>query len=132
MSRHRLGFNYRDAPILMGRDRGSNYAADEPEEGYYQTRRRGGVYRPIAIWYGPPLDPVTGEEMDRMWRWNCLYMGRLINVATVWPECKKNPIDRAEYDYLIARAEHAAKHDRTDPFHPKAKGVDWLTSPPAF
>lgn len=110
------------------------HSTDALEQGYFRLRRgAGSVYRPVAIWHGPPLDPVTGEELDRGHRWQVLFCGRFIwDEALVWPVCKGEPISRAEYDYLLARVVFAKEHDPRDPFaHPTGR-VDWLESSPAF
>ena len=40
--------------------------AENPTAGYYRTRlRSGGVQVGVYIWFGPPFDPETGEELDR-------------------------------------------------------------------
>lgn len=113
--------------------RREGWSADALEEGYYRIRRNAGsVWRPIAIWFGPPLDPVTGEELERSWRWQILFCGRFIwDESLVWPYCKGEPIDRAEYDYLIARLQHAERDPRDPYAHPTGR-VDWLTSTPTF
>lgn len=128
----RANLIYDRLPSAPTIDRGALYAADEPIAGYYRKRRRDAVWRPIAIWHGPPLDPWDGTELDRSWRWICLFAGRHIDLATVWPDCQKNPIDRAEYEYLLARIDHAARHDPTDPYGHKSGSIDWLTAPPPF
>ncbi|TNE38286.1 MAG: hypothetical protein EP345_17360 [Sphingomonadales bacterium] len=101
-------------------------------EGLYRIRR--GVWRPIAIWHGRPLDPVTHEPLDRSLRWNVLYCGRpIFDFTSVWPKCSADPIDQAEYDYLIARHEWAKAHDKRDPFASLSGRIDWLNcTPPTF
>lgn len=94
-------------------------------DGLYRIRR--GVWRPIAIWHGRPLDPVTHEPLDRSLRWNVLYCGRpIFDFSRVWPKCWENPIDQAEYDYLIARHEWAIAHDPRDPFASPSGRIDLL------
>lgn len=100
--------------------------------GLYRIRR--GVLRPVAIWYGQPLDPVTSEPLDRSLRWNVLYCGRpLADWSQVWPKCFADPIDQAEYDYLIDRHEWARANDPRDPFASLSSKINLLTcSPPTF
>lgn len=101
-------------------------------EGLYRIRR--GVWRPIAIWHGRPLDPVTGEPLDRSLRWNVLYCGRPLDDFTlVWPKCSADPIDQEEYDHLMQRHAWAKAHDRRDPYASMSSKIDLLKcSPPTF
>ena len=79
-----------------------------PVAGFYRFRRRkAAIFAPLRIWYGPPHDPVTGEEMDRSWRWQAELAGELIDVEYVWPACARNPIDRETYDRMNRRREWA-------------------------
>jgi hypothetical protein len=108
---------------------------DEPVAGFYKLRRgAASVYRPIAIWYGPPFDPVTGDELDRSPRWQAMFLGRLIwDLGLVWPYCAADRIDRLEYDYLLERARWASEHDPADPFGTASGRVDWdRATPPSF
>jgi hypothetical protein len=69
-----------------------------PAEGYYRFRlRSGSVFGGVRIWYGAPLDPVTGEELDRSWRWQALFNGEPIDLDRVWPTCAGDPITEDEY-----------------------------------
>ncbi|MES2289320.1 MAG: hypothetical protein V4530_06230 [Pseudomonadota bacterium] len=82
---------------------GEGFDPDTPIEGFYSTQLRfGGVHVGIRIWYGPPNDPVTGEEMDRSWRWQALCNGEPISLERVWPKCADRPIEKAEYDHFSA------------------------------
>lgn len=111
-----------------------NGISDELVDGFYRMRRgAGAVYRPVAIWHGPPRDPDTLELLDRSPRWQVLYCGRYLwDHSLVWPVCAGQPIDRNEYDYLLARVLHAKEHDPRDPFGTPTGRVDWLTSTPPF
>ena len=103
-----------------------------PIAGLYRIRR--GVWRPVAVIFGAPLDPVTDEPLDRSPRWQILYCGRLIwDHTLVWPACWASPIDRDEYVYLIERMEFAKVHDPRDPFGSMSSRVDLLNcSVPVF
>lgn len=105
----------------------------EPVEGYYRTKLvSGGLFVGIFIWYGPPFDPVSGEEMDRSHRWQAHCNGQYIDIDRVWPGCGGDPIDRAEYCHLTSLQdwgrEHAPKSPQANPFKP----VDLLTAPMPF
>ena len=103
-----------------------------PIAGLYRIRR--GVWRPVAVIHGPPLDPVTDEPLDRSPRWQILYCGRMIwDHTLVWPACWANPIDRAEYTYLIERMEFAKAYDPRDLFGSMSSRIDLLNcTPPVF
>lgn len=84
---------------------------DKPFEGCFRFKlRSGGVYGGVRIIYGPPLDPVTGEEMDRSWRWYALHNGEPIDFERVWPQCAGDPISQSEYDHYCARQNWAREH----------------------
>jgi hypothetical protein len=74
---------------------------ERPQEGFYRFKlRSGGVYGVVRIWYGAPLDPQTGEEMDRSWRWQAAFNGELIEFEQAWPQCaKKHAPDSAFADH---------------------------------
>jgi hypothetical protein len=76
----------------------------EPVAGYFRTRlRRGALVVGIKIWNGPPLDPITGEELDRSWRWQALANGEPIDLERVWPGCAGEPITEIEYERYCQR-----------------------------
>lgn len=108
--------------------------AGEPRAGYFKTRLvRGGPKAGVRLFYGPPRDPHTGEEMDRSWRWQAEVNGQREELDRVWPGCMREEIDKTEYNYLSRTQKHALS---TDPYNPLAspkKAVDWETaSPPLF
>lgn len=89
------------APAAPGTFAG--FDVDAPVPGYYRMRlNAAGVDVGIRIWFGPPKDPVTGEELDRSHRWQAEANGRPIDLDRVWPVCAKNPIDEAQHDYLAS------------------------------
>ena len=46
------------------------YSVETPQAGWYAFRLVAGGHKvAVRIWFGAPHDPVTGEEMDRHWRW---------------------------------------------------------------
>jgi len=118
-----------------------------PIPGYYATRLvRGGPRVAVRIWFGPPL--IEGEELDRSPRW-CVeidgntdrweldeeagYRCRVpLEVERVWPFCAKEPIDEAEYRFLVADAAHAREWRPDDPKAEPRKAVDFNTLPMRF
>lgn len=70
----------------------------EPVEGFFRHRLRSGAVRVgVRIFHGPPLDPITGEELDRSWRWQAEVNGEPAEIDRVWPQCTGEPISEAEY-----------------------------------
>lgn len=70
----------------------------------------------IRLWHGPPHDPVTGEELDRSWRWQAHANGELIDLDRVWPQCALNPISEAEYQQYC-RMQQWARENVPDTAH---------------
>jgi hypothetical protein len=82
-----------------------------PVAGYYRLRLNGrGVWGVVRIWLGPPHDPVTGEELDRGWRWQASFNGEPIDLERAWPVCAKHPTDEQHYRRVIARQQWAQEH----------------------
>lgn len=82
-----------------------------PVAGYYRGRLvSGGVIGGIRIWHGPPKDPVTGEELDRSYRWQAEFDGDYVEFDRVWPQCAGSPIDERTYRELVARREWSRKN----------------------
>lgn len=95
MSRARLDYSERSDVRAAGFD------PDQPIEGYYRMRlKMGGAFVGVRIWYGAPLDPETGEEMDRSWRWQALVNDEHVPLERCWPKCGSDPIGEADYQYL--------------------------------
>ncbi len=92
----------------MKRDGEMPVVSNEPVAGYYEERHveiENGIkvresWLPIKLWYGPPSDPVTGEELDRTWRWQALMDGQEIEWYEVWPNGR--PISEAQYEMMLA------------------------------
>ncbi len=105
--------------------------ASEPVAGFYRYRLRSdGVRGGVKIWYGPPFDPVTGEELDRSWRFQASFNGQPVDLERVWPNCAGDPITEADYRRYVARLQWAEQHapesayadgrKRHDPLSPDA------------
>ena len=101
----------------------------EPVAGYFRHRlRSGSVVGGVRIWHGPPLDPTTGEEMDRGWRWQALFDDEPVEFDQVWPGCTGSPITEAEYRSLCARREWARKNAPDSAYAKVGKRRDPLSS----
>lgn len=106
---------------------------DEPVAGFYRGRMvRGGVWVTIRIWYGPPHDPITGEELDRSPRWQAERNGELVAVYAVWPYCAGEPISEAEYRFMLADAKWAREHAPGDPKAKPTERPDFSDLAPPF
>ena len=99
-----------------------------PVAGYFRYRLRSGAVKVgIRIWFGPPLDPVTGEEMDRSLRWQAQANGELIDFDRVWPACTGETISEQEYRRLCARQEWAKMHAPDSSYADPARRSDPLS-----
>jgi hypothetical protein len=106
---------------------------DTPVAGFYRTRlRSGGVYVGVRIWFGAPLDPVTGEELDRGHRWQAHVNGAYHSIEVLWPKCADGPCDEAEYRHLSSLQSWASKHAPDSAIADPTKAIDPLNSPMMF
>lgn len=92
------------APARAGQD------ISQPVAGFFRFKLGGGsVAGGVRIWFGPPHDPVTGEELDRSWRWQAHFNGEPVDFDRVWPACTGEPITQIDYSRLCARTEWARR-----------------------
>lgn len=106
---------------------------DMPVAGFYRTRlRSGGMFVGVRIWFGPPHDPDTGEEMDRGWRWQAEANGRYVDLERVWPGCAGSPIDEAEYQHLSNLQEWAETNAPRSPIANPTRKMTALDTPMMF
>ena len=84
----------------------------KPEAGFFRFRLSGkSVAVGVEIRFGPPLDPITGEELDRSWRWLAFVNGEAFgDFDRIWPACVSEPITEAEYRTYCARQDWARTH----------------------
>lgn len=107
---------------------GTGFDVSTPTAGLYRFRlRSGAVYGAVRIWHGPPHDPVTGEELDRSWRWQAMFNDEQIDLDRVWPACGRMPIDKAEYDRLLRQTEWARGAAPNSAYADHRKTVDRLS-----
>lgn len=129
MSRKHI--DYANAPRATTRAAQGAVDVSAPVAGFYRARlRSGGIRGGVRLWYGPPHDPVTGEEMDRSWRWQAEFNGEFVEFDRVWPACAADPISEADYRHYCARRKWAEQHapdsayadsrKRHDPLAPEA------------
>jgi len=110
---------------------GPTFDADLPVAGCYQVRLvRHGPPCALRVWFGLPLDPVTGEELDRAPVWLARVNGGQPRPASwFWPECATHPISQEEHDRLVQL------HRTLDPrsaFYDPLRPLDPLTTPVPF
>jgi hypothetical protein len=102
----------------------------EPVAGHYRTKLvSGGHPVGIRIWHGPPLDPETGDEMDRSHRWQAHCNDQYIDIDRVWPGCGGDPINRPEYEYLTSVQEWGKENAPNSPQANPRQRINFLTAP---
>jgi hypothetical protein len=111
----------------------AGYDASIPNAGWYRYKLRAGGH-PVAvrIWFGAPHDPVTGEELDRGWRWQATANGEPIDLDRVWPSCGRDPITECEGRYLAGLQAWATEHAPASPAADPNRRIDLLTAPMPF
>lgn len=125
--RERLDYSQRSDVQAIGFD------PDHPVAGYYRMRlRSGGIQVGVRIWHGAPLDPVTGEELDRSHRWQAVANEAPIDLTRVWPKCAASPVDAAEYEYLASVQSWAKQHAPNSPQANPHRKINPLTAPTPF
>lgn len=103
---------------------------DQPIAGHYRMRlRSGGVFVGIRIWFGAPLDPIDGSELDRSHRWQAQANGRPIDLDRVWPKCAADPISPQEYAYFAAQQRWGEDQAPDSPQADPTRKVDPLRAP---
>lgn len=80
-------------------------SASTPYAGFYRVRLSSGSVRVgVRLHYSPPLDPVTGEVLDRSWRWQAEVNGHPYDdFDRVWPMCAAEPITEIDYQRYCQR-----------------------------
>lgn len=72
-----------------------------PRPGFFKVRLRSrGPWTPAKIEYAIPMDPLTGEILDRSPMLTAFIDGREVDVPEVWEFGRE--IDREEYEWLRA------------------------------
>lgn len=129
MSRAHIDYNRPAAPARTF----SGHNPDVPVPGHYRMRlRSGGAFVGVRIWFGPPLDPVTGDELDRAPRLQSHINGAYADMDRVWPRCAGDPITAAEYDHLCRVQTWAEQHAPDSALADPRKRLDPRTSPMLF
>lgn len=130
MSRDGTAYNQRREWVAP---EGYGVNADAPVAGCYRFKlRSGGHPVGVRIWHGQPLDPVTGELLDRSLRWQAHCNGEYIDLERVWPMCAKQPITDQEYEYLTNVQRWGEQHAPDSPQANPTRQIDLLTAPIPF
>ena len=101
-----------------------------PVAGFYRMKLGAGTVKVgIKLWYGPPHDPVTGEELDRSWRWQAIVDdGAYIDFERVWPACGKEPIAEADFNARAHRRAWAEQHAPDSAYAARGRKYDPLST----
>lgn len=135
MSRERIDYTSgrREAGHGAGEPAFAGYDPDTPTAGFYKMQlRSGAAYAGIRIWFGPPADPVTGDELDRSWRWQAEANGEPIDVERVWPKCADKGVSASEYRALCRQQDWAREHAPDSALADPRRKHDPLTSSVRF
>lgn len=100
-----------------------------PTAGYFRHRlRSGSVDVGVYLWHGQPADPVTGELLDRSWRWQAMVNDEPADFDHVWPGCAGDPISEADYRRYCARQDWARKAAPESAYAEPSRKVDRLST----
>ena len=109
------------------------FSTDHPIAGFYRFRMHGGaVWGVVKVWYGPPRDPVTGEEMDRSLRWQASFNGEPMDIERAWPVCAKHPASERDYRIACQRQTWAQEHAPETSYADPHRKHDLLSGPMPF
>jgi hypothetical protein len=98
-----------------------------PLPGHYRMRLvKSGPWVPVRVFQGFGADPDGGEPRG-MWTWRAERRGVEVHIDQVWPSCAGEPISESEYQFLLARADYAMKHDNSLPDATPRQAVDYGT-----
>jgi hypothetical protein len=102
---------------------------ETPVAGFYRVRMGAGtVAIGVRLWFGAPLDPVTGEELDRGHRWQAQADdGSFLDFERVWPACARDPITEADFDARRARRAWARENAPDSAYAELGRKVDRLS-----
>jgi hypothetical protein len=106
----------------------AGYRADVPTAGFYRARvSKDGILAGVRIFHGPPLDPVTGEELDRSWRWQAEVNGEPADIERLWPWCARETISEAQYRVYCGRQTWAKSAAPDSAYASPSRKIDLLS-----
>jgi hypothetical protein len=90
---------------------------DRPQAGFYKTKLvKGGPWVGVRIWWDYPIDPVTGETMDRSPVLKAETAGKPSDPYEIWTWCAGRPITETEYrDMRPVEPEQAVDFNSSNP-----------------
>lgn len=120
-----------------GRAARPQIAINEPVAGYYKRKLVSkGPWVPVRLFYGPPVDPETGDELDRSWRWQACIGDEIkagdAEIADVWVASCRSPITEAEWRFLVADRQWATEHAPHLPEANPYRRIDLASLPVLF
>lgn len=101
-----------------------------PVAGFYRYRlSSGSIAVGVELRFGPPLDPVTGEELDRSWRWLAFVNGEPFgDFDRIWPGCTGAPIGEADYRKHCSQQEWTRQNAPQSAYAEPGRRVDPLST----
>jgi hypothetical protein len=73
-----------------------------PVAGMYEIYRSDDErWHGVKIWFGAPIDPETGEELDRSPRWQATVDEEDTDIHNVWPTVWGRPLNEEQYYSMI-------------------------------
>lgn len=111
-------------------------AGDSPQPGYYKTRLvRNGPFVPARVWFNVPERDEAGDLLDDEGLMMEIDGQRINGEQTInekWLWMYGNPIDKQEYDFMIADSDHAKQYRPEDPKAKPTKSYDLGTAKSIF
>ncbi len=87
---------------------------DAPVPGLYRARRSARhPWRPVAIFTPCPMDPHTGEPLDRPRILSALIGGKVVDPWRIWTYAAGKPITAEEYSYLMTLSQMPGQPEAT-------------------
>lgn len=102
---------------------------DQPVPGFYRRKLvKNGPYVGVVIFYACPMDPESGEPMQRSRHLLCQVNGDWADPIDQWSWVAGNRVTQAEYNFLLADAAHAMEFRPTAPRANPRQAIDLLES----
>ena len=102
---------------------------DQPIPGFYRRKLvKGGPFVGVLIFWGCPLDPYSGEPMQRSPMLRCWVNGEEADPIDQWTWVAGGKITQAEYEFLLADAAHAMEFRPAAPRANPRKTIDLMES----
>lgn len=111
---------------------------------YYRVQLvKRGPYVPLKLWYSEPIDPLTGQRLERPAMWRAVRNGREVPIWDVIiefdgqrfrnpPAVYGDPITKEEYEYYDSLNKWAREHAPDTPEAKPRDPIDLNRLPPIF